>query len=365
MVIYVKISAMFLEVNLLDYVKFTDEEINSWTNEYMERYNDLEETFKYRSALTSRDISLIMVGAAIQCARWYIVSHDLGRLSNAYEADRYVDKMRRNRPDLGDIISHSVPYDAIQRSSNFQMNYPGESVGLSGTNHRLNTFGHDPIFGLIFGTMNIATNTLTTTDFNSYIVVGQQIDDKTSLPAIVQESFNILKNDPKIMGGALIKQVIHMNTDVFTTQGLPLPGFSAVRPDLAKFMAGNQIDTYSTSRAAMLAIAVNKVVEMIHKMYFDPNQDNAQIYAARTAKVILYSNTLASLMNAGYIIVTKDFRRLDLGGFIVTLKNLFTHRQRMRELRENFINDMLSEHYQRELDESKRELERMGIYLPD
>ena len=347
-------------------VTFTEEEINRRTEEYLERYDDLEKTFKYRSLLTAWDISIIMVGAAVQSARWFILSHDKFRFTNASDADRYVDKMRRNFPSISEIATHTVPYDAMQRSTNFQMNYPGESVGLSGSNHRLNTIGHDPIFGLIFGTMNIATNNLTTSDFsNSYIVVNQQIDDKTSLAAVAQGSFSILKNNPAVMGAAFTKQIIHMNTDIFTTQGLPLPGVSTVSPETARFMAGNQIDVYSTSRAAMLAILTNKVIEMIHRAYFDSRRDNATIYAARTAKVIMYSNVLSSLLNVGYAGITRDLRRLDLGGFLVTLKNLFTHRQKMRELREQFVTDMLHQHYQAELDESKRELERLGIYLPD
>ena len=346
----------------MDYVKFTEDEINRWTKEYMDRYDDLEETFRRRSSLTSRDISIILVGAAVQTARWFLLSHDKFRFNSASEPDRYVDKLRNNFPSVSEIASHEVPYDAIQRSSNFQMNYPGESAGLSGSNHRLNTIGHDPIFGLIFGTMNIATGTLTTSDLsNSYIVVNQQIHDKTSLVTIAQGSFEILKNNPTAMGAAFAKQITHMSTDVFTTQGLPLPGISSVSPDTAKFLAGNRIDVYSTSRAALLAAVINKVVEMIHRAYYDGS--NSYAYAARTAKVIMYSNTLSSLLNIGYVGLTRDFRKLDIGGFLVTIKEIFTSRQKIRQLREKFVNDMLDEHYQRELDESRRELERLGFHF--
>ena len=37
-------------------VTFTEEEINRRTEEYLERYDDLEKTFKYRSSLTAWDI---------------------------------------------------------------------------------------------------------------------------------------------------------------------------------------------------------------------------------------------------------------------------------------------------------------------
>ena len=59
-------------------------------------------------------------------------------------------------------MDHTVPYDAL----NYSENYSGESHGLSGNNHRYKALGHDPLAGLIVGTANIATNTLTVNDFS-------------------------------------------------------------------------------------------------------------------------------------------------------------------------------------------------------
>ena len=348
----------------MDYVRFTEDEINRWADDYMSRYGSLERQFEYESSLTSRDITIMLIGSALQTARWFLLSHDKFRFTSASEPDRYIDRLRNNFPSVSEIANHSVPYDAIQRSSSFQANYPGESVGLSGSNHRLNTIGHEPVLGLIFGTMNIATGTLTTSDFsNSYVVVNQQIHDKTSLVAIAQGSFEILRNNPSTMGAAFAKQIIHMGSDVFTKQGLPLPAVRSVSYDTARDLAGNQINVYSTTRNLMLAVVINKVVEMIHRAYYDGS--NSYTYAARTAKVVMYSNTLASVLNLGYTGFTKDFRRLDVGGFLETVRRVFSSREAMLNLRRKFISDMLDRHYQDKLNESRRELERLGIYLSD
>ena len=343
---------------------FSDHEIDKWTNEYMNRYDDLEYEFEQKSSLTSLDISILMFTAAFQTVRWALLGRDKFRFDNDKEPERYVDSARRSLkpycPTLYEITDHKVPYDVTGCSPNL-LNRPG----LSGTNHRYKALGHDPIAGFIFGTMNIATSTITISDmssgFPSYIVENGKIVEETTIKEIVGESLNILKEHPENIGAALIRQATHLGTDVFTKQGLPIPLVSTVSQKTAKYLTGEQIDVYSTARSAALAILVNKIAEMVHRMYFDPSKDDSRIYEARTRKVLLYSNVLSSLLNVGYVVTTKDFKRLDIGGILVTLWRILTDREKIRQLREQFINDMLKGHYQRELDESIRELERLGI----
>ena len=345
---------------------FTDDEIDKWTNEYMNHYDDLDYEFEKKSSLTSLDTSILIYTAALQTARWAFLSHDKFRFDKASDADKYLDKARsgikQNFPTVREIadsvLDHTVPYDATAYSPS----YTGErDAGISGNNHRYTTLGHDPIAGLIVGTMNIATNTVTLSNFSSYVVVNQKIADKTDIKTILQGSLDIVRYNPENMAAALIRQVIHMGTDVFTKQGLPVPLVSTVSIDNAKFLTNNQIDLYSVTRAAALAICVNKIAEMIHKMYFNPDKDNPRIYQARTRKVLMYSNVLSSLLNVGYVGMTRDLRRLDVGGILVTLWRILMDRDKIRQLKQQFINDMLQEHYQRELNESRRELERLGI----
>lgn len=51
------------------------------------------------------------------------------------------------------MILKGVPYDTTKSTV---------SGLFIGANHRFATLGHDPILGLIFGTANIMTNTITT-----------------------------------------------------------------------------------------------------------------------------------------------------------------------------------------------------------
>ena len=65
---------------------------------------------------------------------------------------------RLYNPSINEIITNPVPFDAI---------YGGKDYGLGiggGFTHRAKTIGHDPLLGWIFGTMNIATSTVTVSD---------------------------------------------------------------------------------------------------------------------------------------------------------------------------------------------------------
>lgn len=92
-----------------------------------------------------------------------------------------------------------VPYDAV---------YGTGIAGLSPASHRVQTLGHDPLLGLIYGTRDILQGTLTGIDTSG----GLHIVTRWA-PA------------PHGWPVALATQVRHLLSDVLTPAGLPLPGW--------------------------------------------------------------------------------------------------------------------------------------------
>ena len=84
---------------------------------------------------------------------------------------------------------------------------PEPVVGLSGRTHRVQTLGHDPLLGMVFGTLDIMGGTMTAVPRGG----GLQIMDNGE-PL----------TNPFL---ALTKQIAHLLSDVFTHDGLPLPGW--------------------------------------------------------------------------------------------------------------------------------------------
>lgn len=126
--------------------------------------DDLDKKFAEKTGLTSTDITLLFFAVGLQVARQYILSNDKFYISSS-DGDILVKKsLSFTPPDWQDVLLRSVAYDAIRT---------GEHVNdtlLSGTTHRFRTLGHDPIFGWIFGTANIMTNSLTKSNLETYQV---------------------------------------------------------------------------------------------------------------------------------------------------------------------------------------------------
>ena len=354
-----------------DYVKMfsaTEEEKKSALENYLDRYDKAVRDFKNKTSLTSWDMDILMVAAALQTLRWAFISNDFGRFDKASDADKAFKNVGKNLENLPFVPAtipkllsdHTVPYDAVNYSENFS----GESAGLSGRNHRFKTLGHDPLAGLIFGTANIATNTLTVNDFSqifpSYHVVNQKIDGETDIFHVMKWSGELLTENPKIIGASFIKQIIHSGTDVFTKQGLPVPVINVISPETSKFSIGEQIDIYSVTRGATLAIMINKIVEMCHRAYFDKNSDDEKLYEVRTRKILTYSNTMSSLLNVGYVGVTRNFKKLDIGGILVTLWRILNDKKEIEKIRLEFIQKTLDNELKKEEDEVNEKLARWG-----
>ncbi len=98
-----------------------------------------------------------------------------------------------------------VPYDAP-----YNMGFTEEWVeGLNPHMHRLYSLGHDPLLGFVIGLGDILSGSITTIDKNGIVGV-QQIDRYSDRKA-------------STVVEALIRQFVHLKTDVNTSMGLPAP----------------------------------------------------------------------------------------------------------------------------------------------
>jgi len=87
---------------------------------------------------------------------------------------------------------------------------PYDNTG--GANHRIDTLGHDPVLGLVFGTMDILRGTVTTAS-------GGRLEIKPSSAHV--SDHNLIT--------AFLTQLVHLVSDVATPKGLPAPFFTFLR----------------------------------------------------------------------------------------------------------------------------------------
>jgi hypothetical protein len=176
---------------------------------------------------------------------------------------------------------------------------PYDNTG--GSTHRIDTFGHDPILGLIFGVIDIVRGTSTSIKNGNIII----------------ENVGIGTNPVE----ALIKQLIHLCSDVCTTRGLPVPFASIFKLlDVGSFKRSNgktatisQLTTwmyyhgYDLRHFATMSITPASI-EIILRMYvmirhYVENDDVVFKVASnpKYRSMLLSSHSIACAANVGKI----------------------------------------------------------------
>ena len=313
--------------------------------------DDLDRQFCQKTGLTKTDMVFLFTAIGLQIARQYLVTKFPERLDDQTAAKRtfghceeHSDRSHRfYNPSLEEIITNPVPFDA-------NIGADGALSGGGKMRHRVTAIGHDPLLGLIFGTANIATATLTTASFDSYHIYTNE--NKRDFFKYHADTYLVLSHtidkmlnqgiDGKVkIAKSLEKEIIHLRSDINTKHSLPLPIVSVINPKYASELAEYGLDmanVINVGKQASYALLINSLIAMIHRMFCDSGDEmDKKLFEVRTRKILSYSNIVASSSNIAVVAVTKDMKLLDLGGLAVTINRLITDAKFIRQVKEEFI----------------------------
>lgn len=242
-----------------------------------------------------------------------------------------------------------MPFDAFHRAGELEWfaSLNGGIPGFNGFNHRAKALGHDPLLGLIFGTANIMTSTITRNDFCSWHVVthGHERTYKSGVRTIMLDSIaepastikilssigDRLSNEGKegwlTLGCALLKEIIHLVSDVNSRQSLPLPVVSVFSEKIARELSLYGLNFGTLAQGGIATLAINWAVGFLHGLCRTKNEDK-DLYRVRTEKIIQYSNILAAGCDIAYTLFLaymgdkNALRKFDLGGTIVSCRQI-------------------------------------------
>lgn len=330
--------------------------------------DDLDSEFESQTGLKGIDISFLFIATAIQCARIYLINN-LTKIERAGQGNRNEDYLHElqnkilKRLDNGQVLNASkyyaplnqiitgkgVPYDATAYlDENFKL--------FKGANHRFATLGHDPVLGLIFGTANILTNTITSIKTpiittNHVIYDSQLKNPKIGMFAptsvMLKKATKRIDGDVNSVVAAVIKQIIHIGTDMYTPCGIQLPGANLILSNtntelLTKYISMGNVVKIGAS--AGFSVLINTIISTLHMLMYDENEYKSRdVYNVKTRKVLMYSNLIASTSNVIWVganIATGNegaIKNLDIGGLIVTIQRLITDTAFIRQIKEEFV----------------------------
>ena len=154
--------------------------------------------------------------------------------------------------------------------------------------------------------------------------------------------------EPEALVASIIKQVIHIGTDMYTPCGIQIPGANLVMSnskveELTEKIGWGDIAKVGTS--ALVANLINNIISVLHKLTHDMRDGvSEELYEVKTRKILLYSNTIATGSNVLYTGIKtgmtgdiSQLRKLDWGGLIILLKRLREDPKFIREIKEEFI----------------------------
>lgn len=352
------------------------ETIEEAKTEFSLRMRFLDMTFKRKTKLNEQEIALLTVAVGLQCLRIYLVNKVTGiEKANHGEKEDFLHKQQQKllgafdkgnpekaRPyyaPLNEIIStQGVPYDTTAYAEKKLGLFKGKD-GAKGVNHRFATPGHDPIIGLVIGTTNIMTNTITTTPGNGLVLATNhvvydnafrhpKIAGTASLATAVSKVVERSKEDLTPLVAAFIKQLIHIATDIYTPAGIQLPGANLVMDrvlveQLTKYVSSG--DVVKIGASAAVADLINKIIELLHGCMLiergSPLDD--QLNKVKTKKIVLYSNAIATSSSVISEYVLGQFDKIDLGGLLTLMKRVFTDIEFIYDVKYEFLKSGLED----------------------
>ena len=357
--------------------------------------NDLENEFNRQTGLDGIDTSFLFLATALQLSRIIIINmltkiekagvgnvkeHKLHKLQNNVLNNNLLQNISIEKPyysSLEHIITTlGVPYDATRylndktielylnkgHTWNFDPNdLKTENLKIfKGANHRFATLGHDPILGLIFGTANIMTNTITSVKKEGILPIiktnhvvytslykNPSIGKDASTLEMFNKSIERTIEDPKVFVASLIKQIIHIGTDLYTPCGIQIPGANLILSNketekLTQYISTGDLLKIGTS--AKISQLINNIITVFHNLLYDENKySSREVYNIKTKKIILYSNLIATSSNVIWVGSNvyygnkKVIKDLDIGGMLVTLYHLIYDVRYIQKIKEEFV----------------------------
>jgi hypothetical protein len=337
---------------------------------------DIDKEFAEKTGiLNKKDQIFLWTAVALQVLRIYIIS-EITKIESAGKGklEKTLKKVQKEkifknfqktedtinreyRASLKQILTDKVPYDVTAGGRKFKL--------FKGANHRFATLGHDPVLGYVFGTANILTNTITAVGLVTYHIQYNEIygnPEITKLASTVLMFLKVgerIKEDKIAVALALIKQVIHIGTDLYTPKGIQIPGANLVlskknAENLTKYISTGDIIKVTSS--AIIAMVINFITSILHNLLYNETDDiSRELYNVRTQKILKVSNIIAESLNIVYVganigigiytkngtLIKEGLERIDLGGYIVAVHQLVKSSSIQEKIRREYLENRL------------------------
>lgn len=344
------------------------EEINYSLDE-VKRIND---DFARRTGLTSRDMAFLTLATSIQTARWMMMPKLLGKMSKSGKVLAALSPsamaMLDVKPKTGTEVALA---DEVNKEFQEEVDWEVEEIkegrkswqdiletGTANAGQQQKAFNNEAM-NWIFGIVNNITGTKTNGDFTS---IDTASGEKIKTPGVFAEAFRSIKEDPMRLPAAVYAQYAQDQAAHGKTADLLAPVTQAFSPEMVGDLYKSQAQQLASLQSltvvgqqAAIPLMINMAVGVLHGFMYNPATDGPrEFYDARTRKILLISNLLATSSNIGMTAATEKWLKLDVGGLLVTATRAMQDVNYLTTLKDNFM----KEHMDQVLLDSLQDIDR-------
>jgi hypothetical protein len=166
-------------------------------------------------------------------------------------------------------------------------------------------------------------------------------EDIELLESEVNQEFQMEKRNWVALISNIVDQYQKINPQILKKFGLP---------DINQLSMPDKVTL--VGKQAAVPLAINIGIAQMHNKTYDPQKDGERKYFdARTRKIILYSNILASAGNITYTTTTEDWTRVDVGGILISATRLLEDIGYLTKLEDKYLKEELEKIWKKEMND--------------
>ena len=333
----------------------TGQEITYALNE-VKRIND---DFNRRTGLTNNDKAFLSVATAIQTARWAMLPKVVGQLGKTGRVLAALSPsamaLLEQKPDTKELaLIDETNQEFIAEAEEVHEGPKSWEEILDQKDEMPDNAFDNESMNWLFGIINKITGTRTGSNFSSYDAVTRE---SVSTPGILAEALRSIKEDPRRLTAAVYTQYAQQKA----AEGVPVdilapitevlqPGMESELFQMQAQQLASMTDLTLIGKQAAFPLMVNMAVSLLHGLMYNPEKDGPrEFYDARTRKILLLSNLLASGSNLAFTLSTEQWAKLDLGGLLVSGARTLQDLAFLTNLEDHFLRQQMDKVYEKEL----------------
>lgn len=335
----------------------------------------IESDFAHLTGLNAADQAFLATATTIQLTRWMMMPKLVGAIGKtarllALLSPATMGLLTRQGTGGGNVALTDEVNKAFQEEAGWNdasashANRSWEDILHDGSSLNDRPFSNDAL-NWLFGIINNITGTRTMGDFTTFdAATGETV--KTA--GIFADAFRSIKEDWLRLPAAVYAQFARDKAAAGESADPLEPLAETFSPEMLSDLYTSQFAQLTAiqeltivGQQAAVPLVINMAVGLLHGFLYNAAKDGPrEFYDARTRKILIYSNALATASNMTIVAASQNWAKLDVGGLIVSGLRIAQDTAYIASLKDKFIASQMDKALEAEL----RHIDSHFVNLP-